>query len=67
MRENVVHTAEGQGGRFEVYQTEGSSRFNLRKVNKNGKGKFMRGYRTVEEARTVANSYANAAPVRRMV
>lgn len=64
---NVIHKATGQGGTFEVYQSSGSSRFNLRRVAKNGNGKFIRGYTTKEEAVTVANAKANAAPNRKIV
>jgi hypothetical protein len=35
---------------YEIYQSPGSSRWNLRKVNRNGTTRFIRGYRTREEA-----------------
>jgi len=35
---------------YEIYQSEGSSRWNLRSINRNGKKKFIRGYATKEEA-----------------
>lgn len=35
---------------YEIYQSEGSSRWNLRSINRNGKKKFIRGYATKEAA-----------------
>jgi len=39
-----------KGVTYEIYQSPGSSRWNLRRVSKNGTPKFIRGYRTKEEA-----------------
>jgi hypothetical protein len=36
--------------KYELYQSPGSSRWNVRSINKAGKAKFLRGFRTKEEA-----------------
>lgn len=45
-----------QNGDYVVYQSEGSARYNLAKVLKSGKRKFIRGFRTLEEAKFVADA-----------
>lgn len=35
---------------YEKYQSEGSSRWNVRSISKTGKKKFLRGFRTEAEA-----------------
>ena len=53
---NVGNTA------WEIYQSEGSSRYNVRSRNiRTGKAKFMRGYKTYEEARSVVDSKAGGS------
>jgi len=36
--------------KYELYQSEGSSRWNVRSINKAGKAKFLRGFQTKEQA-----------------
>lgn len=54
---NVVY----KSGNYEVYQSEGSSRYNVRKFKK-----FIRGYKTFEEAKFYVDN-ANSKPIKRLV
>ena len=51
MARNVID----QNETYVIYQSEGSSRFNVAKKTKKG-DKFQRGFRTLEEARFFADN-----------
>jgi len=51
---------------YEIYQSEGSSRYNVRSVGKNKRAKFIRGYPTYEAARSFVDSKASG-PKRKLV
>lgn len=52
---NVIYSVNVGKSVYEIYQSEGSSRYNVRKVN--GKKKtFIRGYPTYEAARFYVNA-----------
>ena len=64
---NITDEYSGAGGHYIVYQSEGSSRYNVGKKKRDGKHKFIRGHATRAAAKFHAVSLSNASTKRGLI